>query len=69
MRLLYEAYRRDGAGHFMWGALVIDKSKELRARLNIPEHNECTVSLVIGHRAQEFRRTIPREFKGVRWVE
>ena len=106
MRLLYEAYRRDGADYFMWGAPAmllfhadrrsfcpkdncliactyamlaahsfglgttmlgivapaIDQSKELRAKFGIPEHNECVVSVIIGHPAHEFRRTIPREF-------
>ncbi len=47
----------------------IENSKELRTRLKIPEHNECVVSVIIGHPAHEFRRTIPRQFKSVEWVE
>ncbi len=113
MRMLYEAYRRDGSDYLMWGAPAmllfhadrrsfapkencliactyamlaahsfglgatmlgivapgIENSKELRAKLKIPEHNECIVSLIIGHAGHEFRRTIPREFRSVRWVE
>jgi len=60
-----------GLGTTILGVVApgIENSKELRARLQIPERNECVVSLIIGHAAHGFRRTIPREFRRVRWVE
>lgn len=60
-----------GLGTTMLGVVapMIDQNKALRAKLRIPEQNECPISLIIGHPAREFRRTIPREFKSVRWVE
>lgn len=60
-----------GLGTTMIGVVApaIDHSKELRAKLKIPEQNECIISLIIGHPSHEFRRTIPRELKSVRWVE
>jgi hypothetical protein len=60
-----------GLGTTMIGVVApaIDQSKELRAKLGIPEQNECLISLIVGHPAHEFRRTIPREFKSVRWAQ
>lgn len=47
---------------------VVDQSKALRARLGIPEGNECVTSVIVGHPAQRFRRTIPRAFRSVTMV-
>ena len=60
-----------GLGTTMIGIVagVVDQDKALRARLGIPEANQCEISLIIGHPAAHYRRAIPRAHKHVSWLE
>ncbi|MBM3474433.1 MAG: hypothetical protein FJX75_14310 [Armatimonadetes bacterium] len=59
-----------GLGTTMIGIVagVVDMDKALRAKLGIPDGNQCEISLIIGHPAVHYRRAIPREHKSVTWV-
>jgi nitroreductase len=60
-----------GLGTTMIGIVagVVDMDKALRARLGIPDPNQCEISLIIGHPAVHYRRAIPRAHRSVAWVE
>ena len=60
-----------GLGTTMVGIVppIIDQSKPLREKLGIPEGNACVISLIVGHPAPKYRRTIPRKFTSVTWLD
>ena len=60
-----------GLGTTMIGIVppIVEQSKPLRARLGIPEGNRCEISLIIGHPAVHYRRTISRAHKSVTWLK
>jgi len=59
-----------GLGATMIGIVppITEQSKPLRTRLGIPEGNRCEISLITGHPAVRYRRTIPREHRTVTYL-
>ncbi len=48
---------------------AIDRNRSLRKKLEIPKNNKVIGSLVLGHPSVTYNRTIPRQFKNVKWME
>lgn len=46
---------------------IVDRSKELRRRYEIPEDNRVLTSLILGYPKYRYRRGITRELAGVRY--
>jgi ferredoxin len=47
---------------------VVDRSKVLRTRWNIPKENRVITSLILGYPGHKYRRSIRRELAGVRYA-
>jgi len=59
-----------GLGTTMIGIVppIIDQSKSLRAKVGIPDANQCEISLIVGHPSVKYRRAIRRQHKSVTWI-
>jgi len=59
-----------GLGTTMIGIVppMINQDKALRAAVGLPEVNQSEIALIIGHPAGHYRRTIPRQHRGVTWL-
>jgi len=47
---------------------AVEKSKELRSFLKIPENNEVVASMILGYPKHHFQRGIRRELKSITWI-
>lgn len=47
---------------------AIDKNKKLREKYGIPKENQVCGCLILGYPRSTFNRSIPREFRSVRWM-